>query len=123
MPCSGAWRFPADRWWKLSGCVDAVGQFRGIGNDAQYFVSIDGPTPESTEAGIDFLAADAAPGSAKAGEDAIALEMFRGIRRGGCTPGASATSGFRPEDALPLSKATRDCEFCLVELAVIEERH
>ena len=91
---SSIWKrwLPADRWWNLSACVDAGGQFRPIGNDAQYFVSIDGPTPESTEAGIDFLAADAAPGSAKAGEDAIALEMFRGIRRGGFTPGASATS-------------------------------
>jgi hypothetical protein len=30
--------------------------------------------------------------------------------------------GVRPEDALPLSRATRDCEFCLAELAVIEQR-
>jgi hypothetical protein len=30
--------------------------------------------------------------------------------------------GVRPEDALPLSKATRDCEFCLAELAVIEQQ-
>ena len=50
------------------------------------------PTPEPTEAEIDFLVADAAPGSAIAGDDVIALEMSRGIRLGGFTPGASATS-------------------------------
>ena len=35
--------FPADRWWNLCVCVDAGGQFRPIGKDAQYLVSIDGP--------------------------------------------------------------------------------
>ena len=65
MPCSGAWRFRADRWWNLSACVDAGGQFRPIGKDAQYLVSIDGPTPEPTEAEIDFLMADAAPAPPK----------------------------------------------------------
>jgi hypothetical protein len=29
--------------------------------------------------------------------------------------------GIREEDALPLSQATRDCEFCLAEQAVIEQ--
>jgi hypothetical protein len=30
--------------------------------------------------------------------------------------------GIRPEDALPLSAAKRDCLFCISELAVIEQR-
>ena len=30
--------------------------------------------------------------------------------------------GVRPEDALPLSKAKSDCDFCLAELAVIDEQ-
>jgi hypothetical protein len=30
--------------------------------------------------------------------------------------------GIRDEESLPLSEAMRDCEFCLAELADIEER-
>jgi hypothetical protein len=30
--------------------------------------------------------------------------------------------GIREEDALPLDRATKDCEFCLRELAAIERR-
>jgi hypothetical protein len=29
--------------------------------------------------------------------------------------------GIRQEEALPLSKSTRDCPFCLAELAVIDQ--
>jgi hypothetical protein len=30
--------------------------------------------------------------------------------------------GIRQEEALPLSRATRDCPFCLSELEIIEQR-
>jgi hypothetical protein len=30
--------------------------------------------------------------------------------------------GVRSDEALPLSKATRDCEFCINELEVVERR-
>jgi hypothetical protein len=47
---------------------------------------------------------------------------FGPIRAHGFCTTTVCGCGIRPEEALPLSEATRDCEFCLRELAVIEQR-